>query len=463
MTRREYNKKNQLLYRRDPILFFRKELNFDPDEWQRKVALDVANNSKVSVRSGQGVGKTGLEAALVLWFLACFKNSRVVCTAPTRQQLHDVLWSEIAKWQTRSRLMKKLLRWTKTRVYVVGEGDQWFAVARTATKPENMQGFHADNMLFVVDEASGVADDIMEAINGTLTGENNKLLMCGNPTKSSGAFYDSFHKNRKLYKCHRVSSLDSKRTNKENIEALIDNYGEESNVVRVRVRGDFPLADDDVFIPLTMVESAVFVEKDHDGDIVLGVDVARYGSDKTVIATKVGNVIELPEVKHGQDLMRTVGDIVVTYRKILEKYPEYQGQIAVNIDDTGLGGGVTDRLREVKDEDNLIRMDINAINFGGKVENDEITEKTEKYANVGAWLWGKLRGDLRNEAISIPSDAELIAQLSTRKYTISSKGVIVLESKEAMKKRRLPSPDKAEAVALAVFKPKPLSWDIETD
>ena len=142
----------------------------------------------VSVRSGQGVGKTTVESIAMIWFLWCFPHARIVATAPTLQQLSDVLWSEASKWISTNPLLKYLLVWTKTRIYARGYEERWFAVARTATKPENMQGFHADNMLFIVDEASGVSDPIMEVIHGTLSGANNKLLMCGNPTRTSGFF-----------------------------------------------------------------------------------------------------------------------------------------------------------------------------------------------------------------------------------------------------------------------------------
>ena len=151
------------LWRNDPVMFFREVLNFEPDEWQAEAARDLAANPKVSIKSGQGVGKTGLEAAVFLWFITCFPYPRIVATAPTKQQLHDVLWSEISKWMSKSELLSMLLKWTKTYVYMVGNEKRWFGVARTATKPENMQGFHEDNMLFIVDEASGVADPIMEA------------------------------------------------------------------------------------------------------------------------------------------------------------------------------------------------------------------------------------------------------------------------------------------------------------
>ena len=169
----------------NPVLFAEDMLDFYPDKEQAVIMMDVARHPKTTVRSGQGVGKTALEAVLVIWFLCCRPNPKVICTAPTRQQLYEVLWAEIAKWLNSSKV-KRLLKWTKTKVYMIGNEERWFATAKTATRPENMQGFHEDYMLFIVDEASGVPDPIMEAILGTLTGQENKLLMCSNPTRLSG-------------------------------------------------------------------------------------------------------------------------------------------------------------------------------------------------------------------------------------------------------------------------------------
>ena len=208
------------MYQKDPVLFAKEVVRFAPDTWQKEALANLERSPKVTIKSGQGVGKTSLEAVALLWFLTCFPYPRVVATAPTKQQLHDVLWSEVAKWQERSLLLRQLLKWTKTYIYMAGYEKRWFATARTATKPENMQGFHEENMLFIIDEASGVAEPIMEAILGTLSGSNNKLLMCGNPTKTSGTFYDSHTRDAGLYVRHTVSSLDSSRTNKENIELL---------------------------------------------------------------------------------------------------------------------------------------------------------------------------------------------------------------------------------------------------
>ena len=446
------------LWRDDPVLFMREVLLFEPDDWQIKVAYDLRDYPRVSVKSGQGVGKTGEEAALLLWFLVCFPYPRIVATAPTKQQLHDVLWSEVDKWMNNSPLLPMLLKWTKTYVYMVGYEKRWFAVARTATKPENMQGFHEDNMLFIVDEASGVADPIMEAITGTLSGENNKLLMCGNPTKTSGTFYDAFHADRAMYKYHTVSSIDSQRTNKQNIEALIRKYGRESNVVLVRVFGEFPRQENDVFIMLSSIEqcgSKIYELPEDKGMpyIMFGVDVARFGDDETVIYRNVKGKLKLAVARRGQNLMATVGDIVAQYKKAAREFPDYNGQIYINIDDTGLGGGVTDRLREVRREQKLHRLSVIPINAAEKIEADtkDGKEAAEHYNNLTTHMWAVLRDLLEDKQIEIEDDADTFAQLSIRKYFMASNGKLELESKKEMKKRGVSSPDRADAAALSIY------------
>lgn len=462
IKRLETFKKKVPKYRKNPVLFCKEVLKVEPDEWQQKVLNDLAGNSKVSVRSGQGVGKTGLESWVLLWFLTCFPFPKVIATAPTRQQLHDILWAEVNKWQTKSPILKKILKWTKTKIYMRKYEERWFATARTATRPENMQGFHEDNMLFIIDEASGVADPIMEAILGTLSGENNKLLMCGNPTKTSGVFYDSHHRDRGMYKAHKVSSRNSKRTNKENIQALERKYGKDSNVVRVRVDGEFPTAEDDVFIPISFVEQAVMTELNitEIQTVDIGVDVARYGDDETVIATKLNQQIQPLTIKNGQDLMRTASDTIMICKKIRDKY-QYTNKIIVKIDDTGLGGGVTDRLLQIKKEESLEWLEVIPVNFSKGI-------KHKYYADITTYLWSVVRdllGFKENEEdgdcqLILPDDNELIAQFSVRKYEITSKTKIKIESKKEMKARGIKSPDRADAVALACM-PTNISYEME--
>ena len=463
------------LWRNDPLMFFREVLGFEPDEWQAEAARDLAANPKVSIKSGQGVGKTGLEAAVFLWFITCFPYPRIVATAPTKQQLHDVLWSEISKWMSKSELLSMLLKWTKTYVYMVGNEKRWFGVARTATKPENMQGFHEDNMLFIVDEASGVADPIMEAILGTLSGANNKLLLCGNPTRTSGTFYDSHTRDRALYKCHTVSSADSSRTNKENIDSLIRKYGWDSNVVRVRVRGEFPEQEDDVFIRLSWIESSINTELepetakalgcffddkgrkiiDRNGvdSIDIGCDVARFGDDRTVIGYKINEVAKIFKKYNGQDTTWTAGNICRLYNSLVDLY-KFKKKIYVKIDDGGVGGGVTDQLREIKrrEPERYKMMEIVPIHFGQPI-------KHKYYYDTTTYMMGIIRemlepfddaGNPRQPTLVLPNDDDLVGQLSCRKYSYVG-GKIKVESKKEMKERGLSSPDEADCMLLTCF------------
>lgn len=461
------------IWRNDPVLYMREVLKFYPDDWQEKVVYDIRDYTKVSVKSGQGVGKTGVEAALLLWFLTCFPYPRVVATAPTKQQLHDVLWSEVDKWMNNSPLLQMLLKWTKTYVYMKGYEKRWFAVARTATKPENMQGFHEENMLFIVDEASGVADPIMEAILGTLSGDNNKLLLMGNPTKTSGTFYDSHTVDRALYRCHTVNSEDSKRTNKENIAALKRKYGDDSNVVRVRVKGEFPTQEDDVFIPISWLEQSVNTEmsvatakalgvyRNAKGElqstdvsgvqqIDIGCDVARYGDDKTCIGYRINEVVKIYKKYNGQDTVWTTSNVATLYKSLKEKY-KYRGKIAIKIDDGGVGGGVVDQLRSLKRlyPDIYKDMEIIPVNFGQPIKHIYYTDSTTYMMSIVRDLISPFdsQGNKKSSELILPNDNDLIGQLSCRKYTFDGAKQRV-ESKKDMKKRGLTSPDEADCILL---------------
>ncbi|MNW42281.1 Terminase-like family protein [compost metagenome] len=362
-------------------------LKFYPDDWQASTLMDLANNPRVSVRSGQGVGKTGLEAATALWFLSCFPYPKVICTAPTRQQLHDVLWAEINKWQSKSPVLKRILKWTKTKIYMKNYEERWFATARTATKPENMQGFHEDYMLFIVDEASGVADPIMEAILGTLSGEFNKILMCGNPTKTSGVFYDSHNKDRADYKTRKVSCLDSPRTSKDNIAMLKRKYGEGSDVWRVRVEGEFPRGESDTFISLEVAEfAAKEVKLEPNGDMLtIGVDVARFGDDETSMFAGIGPRVVGEHHHFKKDTMATAGWVINLAKELHVAHP-YLNRIRIRVDDSGVGGGVTDRLNEIVAEEGL-PYEIIPINNGS-------SSLDEHYGNLVTEMWASIKEQL---------------------------------------------------------------------
>lgn len=453
----ENKKKLIKAWRLNPVIFAKQALGFIPDEWQLQALNNIRDNPQVAIKSGQGVGKTSIEAIIILWYLVCFPNAKVICTAPTMQQLNDVLWAEVAKWLNASKI-KDVLNWTKTKVYMQGNEERWFATARTATKPENMQGFHEKYMLFVVDEASGISDVIMEAILGTLTGEFNKIIMMANPTKTSGIFFDAFHKDRRDWITQTVSSLNSSRTNKKNIERLIRRYGKESDVVRVRVTGDFPLGEPNAWISLTDVEAAINRELPDDYEVIdsnnhlyqipsyapvdIGLDVARFGDDETVFATRLGAICLPLKSFQGQNLMKTAGMALKTATQLHSNYPGHN--IRIKVDDTGVGGGVTDRLREIILEDDLDWLTVHPINFASKGNKD--------FDGIISLMYGRFKEDYLKEIV-LPKDDDLVGQLSIRRYSLTSKGKILIERKKEMKKRGLPSPDRAEAVVMAFYEP----------
>lgn len=449
------------LYKHNIELFAKEQFGFTADEWQKSVFQAIDKTDKVSVKSGQGVGKTACTAIIILWFLFCYPMAKIVATAPTERQLNDVLWAEVEKWKNRSPLLKKVIRSTKTYIYVVGYEKQWFATARTATKPENMQGFHEDNMLIVVDEASGVADPIMEAILGTLSGRNNKLLLLGNPTRTSGVFYESHTKNRDMYECFTVNSEKCSRVNLKNIEALKRKYGEDSNVVRVRVYGLFPQSEDDVFIPMHLIERAIsandsYKPAPHPSKIQIGCDVARYGDDKTIISSKIDDKVTIEKKRHGQDTMKTSDDILLLGNEFVRKYrliPGKDDPIPVCVDDGGVGGAVTDRLRQVKRLNPTLYwwLDVVPIKFGMPIRHNFYEDSTTYMMSIVRGLLYPYddEGNAKPTELILPDDDDLTAQLSCRKYFMTDRGKMRVESKDAMKARGLPSPDEADSILLA--------------
>lgn len=364
---------------------------------------------------------------------------KVVCTAPTRDQLYNILWPEISKWLKRSPLLDELFEWQKTKVVLRSAPERCFATARTAAKPENLAGFHEDHLLFVLDEASGIDDSIFEVVGGALTGGDNKLVMCGNPTKNSGFFKRAFFEDREFYHTMKISSKNSDRVSSTYCQRLIKQYGEDSDVVRVRVLGEFPKAEADGVIPLELVEAAIARDPDYSGELVIGVDVARQGNDLTVVAARLGDsLLPLQKWQHA-DLMTTCGRVLHTTKELMTEYKLKHA--VINVDDTGLGAGVTDRLREVLSENNL-NGTVHACHNGAKARDN-------RYANFVTECYFALRDRFVEGNITLPRDDELVAELTTRKFNVNSSDKIILEPKDGFKKRIGHSPDRADAVALA--------------
>lgn len=427
-------------YLQEPDSFVREVLGASPTPQQSEALRALPDHRAIAIRSGHGIGKSALEAWAILWFIALHPYARIPATAPTGHQLDDILWPEVYYWLQRSKL-KETLTWTKTRLAVKGYEETWFAVPRSASVPENLQGFHGQHVLFVIDEAPGVEQEIMDVVEGALTNEGARLLMCGNPTKLSGTFYNAFHKDRRLYKTFAFSSADSPLVSADYVQRIADKYGAESDVYRVRVLGEFPKGTPDTFIRLDAVEGAIARTVAPSGPWQIGVDPARYGDDSSVIYYRRGfHVFESVSI-HGINTVRLTGETARVIKLIREIDPE-AGTIVVNVDDTGVGGGVTDQLQELEYE-----LDIEVLpqNFGGSGDDD--------YDDQAAAMWGNLK-ELLPE-LDLPDVPELVGQLTTRKYQVRPNGKIKLERKEDMKKRGLQSPDHGDALALCLWESDP--------
>ena len=293
-----------------PYRFVTQALGVEPEEWQKKAMLAIKNNDRVAVKSGHGVGKSALESWIILWWLLTRYPAKVACTAPTGHQLSDVLWGEIAKWYRKLPVgLKSLLAVKNDRVELVSAPSESFAVARTARKetPEAFQGFHSENMLFMVDEASGIEPIIFEVGEGAMSTKGAKTFLAGNPTRTSGYFFDAFNKMRSYWTTMQVSCADSKQVSSKYIEQMEEKYGIDSNIYRVRVLGEFPKDDDDSIMPLSLLEGSVerAIEIPDDEPVVWGLDIARFGSDSTALCIRKGRrIVGKVESWRGKDLLQ---------------------------------------------------------------------------------------------------------------------------------------------------------------
>lgn len=450
-----------LYYADHPVEFVEDVIGAKPDEQQAKILRSLAVNQMTSIRSGHGVGKSTVEAWAVIWFMTTRPFPKIPCTAPTQHQLFDILWAEVSKWLRHNKALANELVWTKEKVYMKGHPEEWFAVARTASVPDALQGFHAEDVLYIIDEASGVSDVIFEPVLGSLSTPGAKLLMCGNPTQLSGFFYESHTKNRKSYATFHIDGRNSSRVSQDFVQTIINMYGEDSDVFRVRVAGEFPLQEDDIFIPLSLVEKSAMTEYKPRGLpslVHIGCDVARFGDNKTIIGYKTDEKVTFYKKRQGQDTMKTADDIVILGEELVQRY-KLTDPIPVKIDDSGVGGGVTDRLRQIKqsDPERFWWLEVYPVQFGKRIKHKYYYDSTTYMMAVVKSLLQPFdeQGQPKPIELILPDDEDMKAQLSCRKYGLTEQSKIKVESKEDMKKRGLPSPDEADCVLLLCLPVKP--------
>ena len=460
--------RNQRHIRADPVNFACNILGVDPWDKQKQILSAIAAKRSVAVRSCNGAGKTFTAAITILWWLMSYDNAIVITTAPSERQVREILWRELRNLYVpvRDIIGGKL---TRTRLEF---SPKRYAYGFSTNTEDRFQGFHSGNILVIVDEASGVDEFIFNAIRGVITARNSKLLLIGNPHGYAGTFYDAFHKNRKRFETIHVSAFDlpafkAQGVTEQNIKDVeypdfdddqkdqeefdeqyqaehslglsspqwaldvFNDLGPQSSVYQTRVLGQFPEEADDTLIPLRDVEAAVKRQSQipTDSPPVMGVDVARFGNDKTVIIIRHGpKVIYIDELRKS-DIVNTTGAVVTAALKYKVKN--------VIVDEIGVGAGVLDNLKADK------RFDAIGLNGSNSPNN------TELYLNKRVEVFDGLRQRFADGDISIPNDPELISQLASLTYKYNARGQLQLESKDQIRSTGRQSPDKADAIALA--------------
>jgi phage terminase large subunit len=455
-------------YRRRPEAFAEEVLGSHWWEAQAEVARTVATHRRTVVKSANGVGKTYLAADLALWFLYTHRPSVVLTTAPTWRQVRYLLWEEIGRRFRGARVpLPGTLHLTRL---TVGEG--WFALGLATDEGVRFQGFHAENLLILMDEASGIPEEIWEAVEGVAVGRNNRILAIGNPLCPSGRFYRLF-RGASGWQRRTISALDHPNVRGRGrqipgavtVEAISERVAEwceplegeadegthssaellewqgalyrPNGIFRARVLGEFPDSEEEALIPRRWVEAAMERTLPVAGCRRAAVDVARLGGDSTVIGMRVGPVVTHLEAIRGADLMEVCGRIS---RLAYEQKPE-----SIAIDSIGLGAGVVDRLNELQ------IAGVEAVNVALPAID------RERFANRRAELYWGLRERFRRGDIALPHNEALCEQLASIRYGHTSGGKILIESKEAMKRRGMASPDHADMLAL-LFADGAESW-----
>jgi hypothetical protein len=427
-------------YAHDPLAFCEETLGGEqPWARQAEALLALRDHPRVAVRSGHGVGKTWLAARAALWFLYAHPRSIVLTTAPTHRQVRSVLWAELRR-QHRSARVALGGALTETRLTL---DDDWFALGLSTDEPERFQGYHSEHLLLILDEAPGVPGPIYEAARGVLTSAHSRVLLIGNPTTPSGPFYEAFRSPewRGLHipctACPNVAHgrvIYPKLVTAEWVEAQEREWGRGSPAFRSRVLGEFPEEAESRLAPLAWVHAAQErrMEGGEDSPKRMGVDVARYGADRTAIVIADDFAVREAHAWSGLSTMETAGRVLALARE--RGIPAER----IAVDDTGVGGGVTDRLRE-------LGWNVVAVQAAG-------APASKNFANRRSEIYWRLREALNPEGespLALPErSAALAEELTEIGYGFTSAGRIILEGKEAIRSRLRRSPDLADALAL---------------
>ncbi|ODP39266.1 terminase [Sphingomonas turrisvirgatae] len=432
-----------------------------PRSWQRDTLTTIGEHLsdpetrftplRVAIASGHGIGKSALISMIAKWGLDTCEDCKVVITANTEPQLRTKTMPEIAKW-SRLAITSHWFKITASALASTAAGHEtaWRLDAVTWSKDntEAFAGLHnmGKRIIVIYDEASGIDDKVWEVTLGALTDEETEIIWIafGNPTKNTGQFRACFGKDRTLWKTRQIDSRTVEGTNKEYLQSLVDAYGEDSDIAKVRVRGMFPSASSMQFIGMDLVQEARTRETGQtlgSDPVIFGVDCARFGDDHSTLAIRCGRDARSRPWKrwHHMDSMTIAGDIAL------------QAQMwkpdAIFVDAGNIGAAIVDRLRQLMPD-----MLVIEVWFGGQGREVEMqTGVRVRTANKRAEIWTSMRAWLKGGCI--PDEQQLEDDLTGPEYAFNADQAIQLEKKEHMKKRGLASPDDADALAVTFAEP----------
>lgn len=456
-------------YSRDPLGFVRYaypwgksgsslEDSTGPHIWQAEM-LEVigkhlrgprwATPLQIAVASGHGIGKSANIGQIIHWAMSTCEDCRVITTANTGDQLRTKTIPEVGKW-FRLGVNSHWFDVKAENIEIIDKGHakNWRCdfLTWSLEKPESFAGLHnrGKRIVIIFDESSAIPPEIWEVVEGALTDEDTEIIFIayGNPTQNTGRFRECFGRNKHRWITRQIDSRNVEGTNKEQIAKWISDYGEDSDFVRIRVRGEFPRAGSSQFIAGDVVADA---RKRDVGDQskaykILSVDVARFGDDQTVIGYRQGLRARTLDKIRSMDTIQVGRQIIM---RILQEMPR-----SVVIDGDGIGGGATDYVRTYLPElwKQQFKQDVpkwfRIEEFHGGADPGDMF----MYFNRRAEVWGKMRDWLVTG--EIPDDPELENDLTGPEYYHSNKNQIQLEKKDDMKSRGLSSPDVGDMLAM---------------
>jgi len=442
LTKREQAVNNLRKWRADPISFVQDVFKSEPDLWQRDVLMNFANKQRVAMQASKGVGKSTVLSWCIWNFLLTRPHPKIAVTSISADNLADSLWSEMSKWSSRSPLIKEMFEVTKTKIFLKESPETWFCSARswsksadTSQQANSLAGLHADYMLFVIDEVGGVPDAVMAAAEAALSsGIETKLLIAGNPTHLEGPLYRAATSERHLWHLVKISSDPdnpnrSTRVSIQWAKEQIEKYGKDNNWVKVNVFGEFPSSSLNTLMGVDDVERALgrhLLEDQYNfSQKRLGVDVARFGDDRTVIFPRQGLAAFTPVEMRGARSNEIAARVMAAKAK-------WNSEIEMVDGSGGWGSGVVDSLLQAG-------CSPLEISFSGKpIDNRYFNKRAEMWFLMAEWI---KRGG------ALPRIPEIVKELTTVQYTFQN-GKFRLEEKAQVKERIGISPDYADALAL---------------